>query len=191
MKVYLFIYRDAKNTNKPTLNVFDAHDHAIMDSNDKYVARLYAFTSKKFERKQFKRSRNMNIFTEVIKEMTSAEYDDFCETYGDAELRVELMNTRTKANGQQAVPVVCTLREADMVLYYPELILNSLFAWDIHSPLYEMPLKKKILDAMGKLSIDYLEYCILDEDESVELRNSSVLLDDISLLIEEYIETFE
>lgn len=190
MTVYLFITKLLKNIEYDELP--DMGD--ILSSSDKYDVHLYAFTTKKKLKKLFEKSRNMDLFKLVEKDMSDEEYEMFLDEYGEAELIEDYLQTKNKDSGTASV--VITKRESDIVTCTPELILDSLmskvYGLSIGIPIERLPMRKKIINALITLGIPQIESIIYGDDNNPEwLSDSGMKLDELELFVNEFYETIK
>lgn len=185
MIVYLFVSKLMKTMEYDELP--DMGD--ILTTNDKYNIYLYAFTKKKRLKKLFEKSRNMQLFKIIEKDMSDEEYEMFVDEYSDAELIEDYLNSKTHKHN--TVNVVITKRESDTITCTPEMIIDTM----VYEPPYKinsLPIKKKINRAMTILGIPQIESILYGDDNNPEwLHDSGLELDELELFVNEYYETIK
>ena len=126
-KIYLFYLCDKKD--KITTQIYPAIEDLTVIEGDIYHHVLYAWTPNKNIRKQFKQSRDMTKFKEIIYEISKEDFNKFADDNSDTFLEERPITTKSttedKIITKRNIYVLSTRKELDVLVYNPLIIMQK------------------------------------------------------------------
>ena len=137
MKVYIFylVDTDINETKYPAV-CFD-----LVKTNKSIKSVLYAWTTKKVYRDEFKFIHNDKLFRESVINMSEEEFDGFSDYYDEFELNETELIIEVWTNGRQNVDgakVLMTGREYEQILIFPSELMDIIWDYDNMNELYSL-----------------------------------------------------
>ena len=178
-------------------------DFLHFTDNNQFIC-FYGWTSRKYIRKEFKSTRDMDLFTERIVDLpTDRAVDEFCDMYGDLllEKRPYMTKGKTEKDTYVRVPrlVLSTSVESDYVVFNEMMILRDEFSKIGQAAVVSAPLinsscfNKPMQGILQKFGYDELMMKLfpLEEIPFEETCVAPVFIDHISLYVHLFGNTYK